>query len=143
MESEGEEDEAPFEEFGAVRLPLKSGTASGYLGVQRSKSKKNPWQAIISNGTKRYNVGSFKTRTDAAVARAEAKASGAHLLPSPRKQAPRNSGVCHPPTVGAPVLSHSILTALLDSAFALFSEAVEGSGPHAPDASGHQRAECR
>jgi hypothetical protein len=42
-ESEGE-DGTPFEEFGALRLPLKPGTLSGYVGVQRTNSKKRPWQ---------------------------------------------------------------------------------------------------
>ena len=45
MEEEG--DAGPFEEFGVLRLPLKPGTASGYVGVQRSGSKKRPWQATL------------------------------------------------------------------------------------------------
>ena len=71
-----------------------------YVGVQRTKSKKRPWQATVSRpGKKRLGLGSFKKPVEAAVARAEAKASGVHLLPSPRKQAPRNSGseLCPPP----------------------------------------------
>ena len=46
-ESEGEEDAGPCEVFGLLRLPLKPGTASGYVGVQRSASKKRPWQASL------------------------------------------------------------------------------------------------
>ena len=42
MESKGEEDEGPCEAFGSLRLPLKPGTASGYVGVQKSASKKRP-----------------------------------------------------------------------------------------------------
>ena len=100
MESEEEEEQGPCEWFGALRIPLKPGTASGYLGVQRTKSKKRPWQATVSRkGKKRVGLGSFKKPIEAAVARAEAKASGVHLVPSPRKQAPRNSGSesCPPP----------------------------------------------
>ena len=100
MESEEEED-GPCEWVGVLRLPLKPGSASGYVGVQRSKSKKWPWQATICvpPGKQRACLGYFKRPVDAGVARAEAKASGVHLLPSPRKQAPRNSGSesCRPP----------------------------------------------
>ena len=46
-ESEGKEDAGPCEVFGLLRLPLKPGTASGYVGVQRSASKKRPWQASL------------------------------------------------------------------------------------------------
>ena len=46
-ESEGEDDAGPCEVFGLLRLPLKPGTASGYVGVQRSASKKRPWQASL------------------------------------------------------------------------------------------------
>lgn len=38
MQSE-EEEEGPCEWFGVLRIPLKPGTASGYVGVQRNKSK--------------------------------------------------------------------------------------------------------
>ena len=69
---ENEEDDAgPFEEVGVLRLPLKPGTASGYVGVQRSASKKRSWQATLTvAGRERLNVGSFKEPFDAAVARA-------------------------------------------------------------------------
>ena len=46
-ESGGEEDAGPCEVFGLLRLPLKPGTASGYVGVQRIASKKRPWQATL------------------------------------------------------------------------------------------------
>ena len=60
--------------FHLARLPLKPGTASGYVGVQRCKSKKRPWQATLTvAGRGRLNVGSFETRFDAAVARAQEK----------------------------------------------------------------------
>ena len=39
-EESEEEDASLFLEVGALRLPLKPGTASGYIGVQRSTSKK-------------------------------------------------------------------------------------------------------
>ena len=94
MESDEEEEEGPCEWIGVLRLPLKAGSKSGYVGVQRVNSKKRPWQATITcPGKKRRTVGSFKKPEEAAAARAEAKASGANLLPSPRKQAPRNSGL--------------------------------------------------
>ena len=93
VDSEDEQDEGRCEAFGVLRLPLKPGTASGYVGVQRSASKRRPWQATLKpRGRKRLNVGSFKTAQEAAVGRARAKADGAHLLASPRKQAARNSG---------------------------------------------------
>ena len=38
MQSE-EEEEGLCEWFGVLRIPLKPGTASGYVGVQRNKSK--------------------------------------------------------------------------------------------------------
>ena len=114
MESEEEEENGPCEWFGLRRIPLKPGTASGYLGVQRTKSKKRPWQATVSRpGKKRVGLGSFKKPIEAAVARAEAKASGVHLVPSPRKQAPRNSGseLCPPPvTLPHPVISILMLS---------------------------------
>ena len=100
MESEEEEEDGPCEWVGFLRIPLKPGSASGYVGVQHTKSKKRPWQATVSRpGKKRLGVGSFKKPVEAAVARAEAMASGVNLLPSPRKQAPRNSGSesCPPP----------------------------------------------
>ena len=100
MESEEEEEDGPCEWVGFLRIPLKPGSASGYVGVQHTKSKKRPWQATVSRpGKKRLGLGSFKKPVEAAVARAEAMASGVNLLPSPRKQAPRNSGSesCPPP----------------------------------------------
>ena len=99
MESE-EEDAGPFVEVGALRLPLKPGTASGYVGVQRSTSKKRPWQATLTvAGRGRLNVGQFKKPLDAAVARAQEKLTNGDSLSSPRKQAARRSGVelRHPP----------------------------------------------
>ena len=88
---ESEEDDAgPFEEFGVLRLPLKPGTASGYVGVT---SKKRPWQATLTvRGRKRLNVGSFKKPFDATVARAQEKLSNGRTFASPRKQAARNLG---------------------------------------------------
>lgn len=92
-DDEGEDDEGPVEVFGVHRLELAPSTKSGYIGVRPTNSQKRPWQAWLSlRGQKRRNVGSFKTPREAAVARAAAKASGGHLLPSPRKQAPRKSG---------------------------------------------------
>ena len=91
-ESEGEDD-GPCKLVDGLRLPLKPGSASGFVGVQASASKKRPWQAILNvPGRKRLNVGSFKEAEDAAVARARAKAAGGVLLDSPRKQAARKSG---------------------------------------------------
>ena len=70
-ESGGEEDAGPCEVFGVLRLPLKPGTASGYVGVQRIASKKRPWQATLKPpGRKRLNIGCFKTEQEAALARA-------------------------------------------------------------------------
>lgn len=91
---ESEEDSGPFEEVGVLRLPLKPGTASGYVGVQRSTSKKRPWQATLKvAGRGRLNVGSFKKPLDAAVARAREKLTNGRFLSSPRKQAARSSGL--------------------------------------------------
>ena len=94
---EGDRDKAPVEVFGVHRLELNPGSKSGYVGVRPNPSQKHPWQAWLMDGTTRKNVGNFKTKQEAAVARAAAKAEGAHLLRSPRKQAPRNSGAaaCH------------------------------------------------
>ena len=95
MDNEESEDEdaGPCKLVDGLRLPLKPGTASGFLGVQRSTSKKCPWQALLKvPGRKRLNVGSFKSAEKAAVARARAKAAGGVLLDSPRKQAARKLG---------------------------------------------------
>ena len=139
MEDDDEEEHGPCEWVGVLRIPLKPGTASGYLGVQRTKSKKRPWQATVSRpGKKRVGLGSFKRPVDAAVARAEAKVSGVHLVPSPRKQAPRNSGSesCPPPvTLNHPVIS--ILMLSCSTHAALGSEAIEGT--HPAHAARHQR----
>lgn len=92
QESE-DEDAGPCKQVDGLRLPLKPGTASGFVGVQRTASKKRPWQALLKvPGRKRLNVGSFREAEDAAVARARAKASHGDLLESPRKQAARNAG---------------------------------------------------
>ena len=110
VESEGEDNgRGPIEVFGIHRLELAPGTKSGYVGVRPSTSHKNPWQAWVSlKGEKRRNVGSFKTPRDAAVARAAAKACGAHLLRSPRKQAPRNKGAaaCRLPPIAPSLPFH-------------------------------------
>ena len=93
-EESEEEDASLFLEVGALRLPLKPGTASGYIGVQRSTSKKRPWQATLSvPGRGRLNVGQFKKPFDAALARAQEKLINGDSLSSPRKQAARRSGV--------------------------------------------------
>ena len=92
MEDEGEDDEGPIEVFGIHRLVLKPGSRRGYVGVRPNPSKKCPWQAWLQVKGQRKTVGNFKTRQEAAVARAAAKASGFRRLRSPRKQAPRNSG---------------------------------------------------
>ena len=90
-----EASEGAFEMFGVLRLPLATGTASGYLGVRPTNSKKNPWQGWVHlKGEKRRTLGSFRTPQQAAVARARALACGAETLPSPRRQAARNSGAC-------------------------------------------------
>ena len=137
-ESEGE-DGTPFEEFGALRLPLKPGTLSGYVGVQRTTSKKRPWQATVKlPGRKRLNVGSFKEPHYAAVARAQALAAAPETLPSPRKQAPRNSGAWDCAALWS--LSLSSTQSLTYSArLAVVSQAVDSRGPHAPHASRGQR----
>ena len=117
-ESEGEDD-GPYALVDGLRLPLKPDTASGFVGVQRSASKKRPWQATLKvPGRKRLNVGSFKKAEDAAVARARAKAAGGVLLDSPRKQAARKSGAsptpCRAPDPDPnPLLTSSCLMLLL------------------------------
>ena len=59
-ESEGG-DEGPCKHVDGLRLPLKPGSKSGFVGVQRSASKARPWQATLKvAGRKRLNVGSFK-----------------------------------------------------------------------------------
>ena len=66
---------------------------SGYVGVQHIASKKRPWQATLKPpGRKRLNVGCYRTEQEAALARAQAKAEGSDILPSPRKQAVCSSG---------------------------------------------------
>ena len=93
MGDDAEADEGPAEVFGVHRLRLAPGTKSGYLGVRQTKSTKNPWQPWVHlKGEKRRCLGSFRTPQQAAVARARALACGAETLPSPRKQAGRNSG---------------------------------------------------
>ena len=107
-EESEEDDSGPVEEVGVMRLPLKPGTASGYVGVQHSKSKKRPWQATLTvAGRGRLNVGSFKEPFDAAVARAQAKLTKGDSLWSPRKQSARNSGgeLRRPPRLSACALS--------------------------------------
>ena len=138
-EESEEEDGTPFEEFGALRLPLKPGTLSGYVGVQRTTSKKRPWQATVKlPGRKRLNVGSFKEPHYAAVARAQALAAAPETLPSPRKQAPRNSGAWDCAALWS--LSLSSTQSLTYSArLAVVSQAVDSRGPHAPHASRGQR----
>ena len=76
MGDEDAESEGAVETFGALRLLLKSGTASGYVGVRRvKKSKKRPWQGWVHlKGEKRRCLGSFRTPQEAAVARARALA---------------------------------------------------------------------
>ena len=88
------------------RLELKPGSKSGYVGVRPNLSKKRPWQAWLQDGGQRKTVGNYKHRQEAAVARAVAKAAGAHLLRSPRKQAARNSGAVPNP--------HRITSLVLD-----------------------------
>ena len=91
MEDE-EDNEGRIEVFGIHRLELKPGSTSGYVGVRPNPSKKRPWQAWLQEGGRRKTVGNYKHPQEAAVARAVAKAAGAHLLRSPQKQAARNSG---------------------------------------------------
>ena len=49
MDNEESEDEdaGPCKQVDGLRLPLKPGTASGFVGVQRTASKKRPWQALL------------------------------------------------------------------------------------------------
>ena len=85
----GEDDEGPCQEFGVLRLPLKPGTASGYVGVQRSTSKKRPWQTTLTVASRgRLNVGHFKKPLDATVARAR------EMLTKGDSLAARRSVVC-------------------------------------------------
>ena len=100
MGDEDAEAEGAVELFGVLRLQLATGTASGYVGVRHvKKSKKRPWQAWVHiKGERRRCLGSFRKPQEGAVARARALACGPETLPSPRKQAARNSGVaeCRP-----------------------------------------------
>ena len=90
---EEEEETEQVEAFGVHLLPLAPSTKSGYVGVRSTKSKKRPWQAWVHiKGEKRRCLGSFNDKREAAVARAVAIACGVESLPSPRKQAARNSG---------------------------------------------------
>ena len=141
MESE-EEDAGPFVEVGALRLPLKPGTASGYVGVQRSTSKKRPWQATLTvAGRGRLNVGQFKKPLDAAVARAQEKLTNGDSLSSPTKAgcAQIGCGAAPPsPLSACPFLN--TLFSLLCSTHAMFSsQAVDCQGPHAPHAAWCER----
>jgi hypothetical protein len=95
--SDDEETEGPHEVFGVHLLKLAPGSRSGYIGVRPNKSKARPWQAWVHiKGEKRRCLGSFKSPHAAAVQRAVTLACGTDSLPSPRKQAPRNSGRRHP-----------------------------------------------
>ena len=139
---ESEEDSGPFEEDGVLRLPLKPGTASGYVGVQRSTSKKRPWQATLQvAGRGRLNVGSFKQPRRAAVARAEAKLTNGDSLSSPRKQAARSSGVELRP---APPLSAFPFAECCSQcsprlALVFSSQTLDCRGPHTPHAARCER----
>ena len=89
-------------------------TKSGYVGVRPTKSKKRPWQAWIHIKGEEARSGAalvhsgFRTPQEAAVARARVMACGAELgaetLPSPRRQAARNSDIAecrgNPPVLG-------------------------------------------
>ena len=139
-----EEDEGPFEPFGSLRLPLQPDSASGYVGVQRSASKKRPWQATVKvPGRKRINIGSFRTPQEAAVARARAKAEGPELLPSPRKQAARGSGALEArpclPSLCAPDPLSIPFSPPRSTRAVHHSQATDGHDPHAPHA---PRREC-
>ena len=94
MGDEDSEEEAAVEVFGVLRLQLAPKTKSGYVGVRLVvNSKKRPWQAWVHiKGEKRRCLGSFKKPQEAAVARARSLLCDPETLPSPRKQAARNSG---------------------------------------------------
>ena len=97
MADEDAEPEVGVETFGVLRLPLAARTgraATTYVGVRRvTKSKIRPWQAWVHiKGERRRCLGSFTKPQEAAVARAKALACGPETLPSPRKQAARDSG---------------------------------------------------
>ena len=132
---EGEGSEPQYEVFGVHRLPLVSGTKSGYVGVRLSKSKKRPWQAWVHiKGEKRRCLGSFNDKRDAAVARAAAIACGVESLPSPRKQAARNSGA--EPRVAlahcTPLLAQSLSCALASTHIVISRQSIDKPRPHAP-----------
>ena len=111
MGDEDAEAEGEVELFGVLRLPLATGTASGYVGVRHvKKSKKRPWQAWVHiKGERRRCLGSFRKPQEGAVARARALACGPEALPSPRKQAARNSGAALSPRPVSCVISSSSL----------------------------------
>ena len=101
MGDEDAESEGAVETFGALRLLLKSGTASGYVGVRRvKKSKKRPWQGWVH--LKGEKSGAAWDRSEhrrkpqwpgrgrwPAVRRGE-------FAESPRRQAARSSGAAAP-----------------------------------------------
>ena len=107
MADEDAEPEVGVETFGVLRLPLAARTASGYVGVRHvPKSKIRPWQAWVHiKGERRRCLGSFRKPQEAAVARAKALACGPETLPSPRKQAARDSGAALLPRAVSVMLS--------------------------------------
>ena len=128
-DDEGTDDEGPIEVFGIHRLELKQGSKSGYVGVRPNPSKKRPWQAWLQDGGRRKTVGNYEHRQEAAVARAVAKAAGAHLLRSPRKQAARNSGaVPNPHRITSLVPRNSYPPSIMLSRMILDRKTFGGSG---------------
>ena len=88
--AEAREGELEDEMFGNLR-PKRSRSKSGYYGVTKVKSAKNPFQAWIKSATRQQqSLGCFATAKEAAirVAAALAQAEGEDL-DSPRKQSRR------------------------------------------------------
>ena len=120
---ESEEDDAgPFEEFGVLRLPLKPGTASGYVGVhKRTTSKKRPWQATLTvRGRKRLraHVGSFKRNH--LMSRWPGHRKNSPMAAHSRARGSRQRAIwvrmeLRPSPLSARPLLNAVLTALLDS----------------------------
>ena len=83
--------------WGNLRLRRSHGK-SGYYGVTKVNSKKNPWQAWIKSSTRQQQgLGCFSSAHRAAVevAKALAQNSGEDL-DSPRTQQPRGARAMHP-----------------------------------------------
>ena len=98
-------DDPPDERFGVLRLKRSNVNKTGYVGVQKTKSNKRPFQATVINKRtgKQQGIGSFSTAQEAAVERARALYYGEdENLGSPQKRRRRGAALAtqQPATLG-------------------------------------------